>query len=128
MTQHTLQATFSVTSWDEKPFDERPGVAGLTEALVEKTYEGDIDGTSVTKWLMAYEPDKSASFVGLERIVGVVDGRRGSLAVQHVGTFTEGVARAELTVVSGTDQLESARGSGSFTADPAGAVSLTLEG
>jgi hypothetical protein len=126
--ENTLEATFSVTSWEETPFDERRAVATLTEALVEKTYEGEINGTSVTKWLMAYEPDKSASFVGLERIVGVVDGRRGSLVVQHVGRFADGVASAELTVVSGTDQLAAVRGSGSFTADPAGAVSLTLQG
>ena len=67
-----LHATFEVTSWDETPFDEGVGVAKLTEALVAKTYAGDIDGTSTTKWLMAYAPDQSAEYVGLERIKGSV--------------------------------------------------------
>ena len=37
----------------------------------------------MTEWLMVYQPDKSASFVGVERIKGVIDGRRGSLVLQQ---------------------------------------------
>ena len=48
----------------------------LTEALVSKRYEGDIKGTSTTKWLMAYAPDKSALFVGIEHITGTIGGKR----------------------------------------------------
>ena len=42
---------------------------------------------------MAYEPDKSARFVGIERIRGTIGGRHGSLVLQHVGTF-EGAQHA----------------------------------
>ena len=63
-----LRAEFAIKGWDESPIDPGTGVSTLTEALVEKTYSGDIDGTSVTKWLMVYAPDKTAVFVGLERI------------------------------------------------------------
>ncbi len=59
---------------------------------------------------MAYHPDKSAEFVGLERIKGTIDGRHGSLVLQHVGTFDDGAAKATLTVVSGTDELKGATG------------------
>jgi hypothetical protein len=121
-----INAQFDVTSWDEQPFDESTGVAKLTEALVEKTYSGDIDGTSVTKWLMAYAPDKSATFVGIERIKGSVGGRHGSLVLQHVGAFEDGAATATLTVVSGTNELKDASGTGDFRADPAGSVTLAL--
>ena len=68
-----------------------------------KEYGGDIQGTSATEWLLAYNPDTSAVFVGLERIQGTVRGRHGSLVLQHVGTFEDGAAKATLTVVSGTD-------------------------
>jgi hypothetical protein len=122
----SIHAQFEVTSWDEQPFDESTDGAKLTEALVAKTYSGDIEGTSTTKWLMAYAPDSSAVFVGIERIAGSVDGRAGTLVLQHVGRFTDGVATAELTVVSGTEGLESASGTGEFTADPAGSVRLDL--
>jgi hypothetical protein len=121
-----VSATFEIASWDESPFDEGTGVAKLTEALVEKTYSGDIEGTSTTKWLMAYDPDKTATFVGLERIKGTVAGKNGSLVVQHNGEFKDGSADATLTIVSGTNELKGATGSGTFKADPAGSVTLDL--
>ena len=122
-----LHATFDVTSWDETPFDEGTGVAKLTEALVEKTYAGDVDGTSTTKWLMAYAPDQSAEYVGLERIKGTFGGRHGSLVLHHVGRFADGAATATLTVVSGTNELKGVTGEGSFRADPAGSITLDLD-
>ncbi len=119
-------AQFEVTSWNETPLDEETDLAKLTEALVSKTYTGDIEGTSTTKWLMAYAPDETAAFVGLERLKGTVSGKQGSLVLQHVGKFENGSADASLTVISGTGDLESVSGSGDFTADPAGSVSLDL--
>ena len=121
-----IRAQFEVTSWNEVPFDEGRGVAKLTEALVARKYTGDIAGTSTTKWLMAYAPDKTASFVGLERIKGTVAGKHGSLVIQHVGTFQNGAAKATLTVISGTNELKSASGSGDFIANPAGSITLDL--
>jgi hypothetical protein len=121
-----VKAQFEVTSWEEQPFDAGVGVAKLTEALVEKTYTGEIEGSSTTKWLMAYDPDQSAVFVGIERIKGKVGGRPGSLVLQHVGKFEDGAATATLTVVSGTNELKGASGSGDFRADPAGSVTLDL--
>ena len=122
-----LTATFEIKSWDEQPFDEAVGVAKLTKASVAKEYSGAIEGSSATEWLMAYHPDKSAVFVGLERIKGTIAGRHGSLVLQHVGTFENGAAKADLTVVTGTDELKGATGSGSFVADPAGRVTLAVD-
>lgn len=121
-----VKAEFQVTSWAETPFDEGTGVAKLTEALVSKEYSGDIEGTSSTKWLMAYAPDQTATFIGLERIKGTIAGKHGSLVLQHVGTFENGSAEARLTVVSGTNELKSISGSGEFKADPAGSITLSL--
>ncbi|MCU1368237.1 MAG: hypothetical protein JWN39_3876, partial [Ilumatobacteraceae bacterium] len=67
-----IKAEFTISNWDEQPFDEGVGVAKLTRASVTKEYSGDVDGTSTTEWLMVYAPDKSATFVGIERIRGVV--------------------------------------------------------
>ncbi len=122
----TVKATFEVTSWDETPFDDGVGVSKLTEALVSKKYSGDVDGTSTTKWLMAYAPDKTATYVGIERIQGTVAGKHGTLEVLHDGKFEDGVASAELRIVSGTDQLKGVSGSGKFRADPAGTVEIDI--
>jgi hypothetical protein len=123
-----IEAPFEIANWDETPFDDGVGVSKLTEALVAKKYSGDIDGTSMTKWLMAYAPDKTAKYVGIERIKGTIGGKRGSLVLLHDGAFEGGAATATLRVVSGTDELAGASGSGKFRADPAGAITLDLDG
>jgi hypothetical protein len=122
-----VEAEFEVASWDETEFDGGVGVAKLTEALVEKKYAGDIEATSTTKWLMAYAPDKTATFVGIERIKGTVGGRHGSLVLLHDGDFKDGAATAGLRVVSGTDELKGVTGDGTFRADPAGKITLDLD-
>ena len=127
MSKH-VEATFEVTSWDETPFDVGVGVGKLTEALVSKKYSGGIDGTSTTKWLMVYAPDKTATYVGIERIHGTVDGKRGTLVLLHDGAFEGGAATASLRIVSGTDELKQANGTGKFKADPAGSVDLDVNG
>ena len=123
----TITSTFEIKGWDEQPFDEAVGVAKLTRATVTKEYSGDVEGSSTTEWLMAYHPDKTAAFVGLERIKGTVAGKRGSLVLQHVGTFEDGAAKADLTIVSGTDERKGANGGGALVADPDGRVTLTLD-
>jgi hypothetical protein len=122
-----VKAEFEIASWHETPFDEGVGVAKLTEALVAKKYSGGIDATSTTKWLMTYAPDKTATFVGIERIKGTVHGKHGSLVLLHDGDFKDGAATATLRVVSGTDELEGMTGKGTFRADPAGSVTLELD-
>ena len=122
-----LSATFEIKGWDEQPFDDAAGVSKLTSASVAKVYGGDIDGSSATEWLMAYRPDESAAFVGLERIQGTIGGRRGSLVLQHVGNFADGAAKAKLTIVTGTDELEGATGGGELVADPAGRITLDVD-
>ncbi len=122
-----VSATFEITGWDEEPFDDGEGVAKLTKASVTREYSGDIAGNSATEWLMAYQPDESAMFVGVERIRGTIGRRRGSLVLRHVGTFADGVAKAELSVISGTDELKGATGSGEFVADPGGRLMLHVD-
>jgi hypothetical protein len=122
----SLSATFEVTDWKEDEFDAGADRAKLTKASVQKKYSGDIDGTSVTEWVMAYSPDDTATFVGIERISGTVGGRSGSLVLQHVGAFADGAATAELTVVSGAGELDGVGGDGDFRADPSGSVNLRL--
>jgi hypothetical protein len=127
MSKH-IEATFEIASWDETPFDESVETAKLTEAMVAKKYSGDIEGTSTTKWLMAYAPDKTATYVGIERIQGTIGGRRGSLVLLHDGVFRDGAATALLRIVSGTDELSDVIGGGKFRADPAGSMMLDLDG
>jgi hypothetical protein len=127
MSRH-IEARFEIGSWDETPFEDGDEATKLTEALVAKRYEGDIKGTSTTKWLMAYAPDKTAMFVGIEHITGTVGGKGGGIVLIHDGEYRDGVAAAELRVASGTEELSDVAGTGKFRADPAGSMTLDLDG
>lgn len=127
MSRH-LEATFEIGSWDETPFEDGDDATRLTEALVAKRYDGDIKGTSTTKWLLAYAPDKSALFVGVEHITGTIGGNPGGLVLLHDGSYRDGVASADVRIASGTGGLANAAGSGKFRADPAGAITLDIDG
>lgn len=109
-------AKFKMKSWDEKPYDEIEGGPKLTRATVAKSYSGDIEGDGTVEYLMIHREDGSASFVGLERVVGSIGDRRGSFVLEHKGTFEGGTAKITWSVVpgSGTGDLSGLRGEGGF--------------
>ena len=127
--KNRANATFKLESWDEKPYDEIEGTPKLTRAKVTKTYHGDIEGESTLEYLMMYRADGTASFVGLERVVGSLGGRSGTFVLQHNGTFEGGKATVEFFVVSGsgTGELSGLRGEGGFAAGHAEQHSVTLD-
>jgi hypothetical protein len=123
-----IEARFEIASWDETPFDGGDDATKLTEALVSKRYEGDIEGTSTTKWLMTYAADKSAVFVVIEHITGTIGRKKGGIVLLHDGEYRDGVASAVLSIASGTDELADVAGTGKFRADPSGSITLDLDG
>ena len=123
------KATFEIKSWDEEPYNEIEGAPKLTRAKVVKAYRGDIEGESTVEYLMMHRQDETASFVGLERVVGSLFGRSGSFVLQHEGTFEGGTAKIDWLVVpgSGTGELSGLRGEGSFAVGHAAPHAVTLE-
>ena len=105
---------FIIKSWDEKPYSEGPDLPRLTRATVTRTFTGDIAGEGQVDYLMMYRSDGSATFVGLERIVGVVAGKAGSFVLQRTGVFEHGQAKESYVVIpgSGTGDLQGLRGEG----------------
>lgn len=111
----TAKARFAITKWDEKTYSEGPDQPKLTRASVTKTYTGEIEGEAQVEYLMMYRGDGTASFVGLERVVGRIDGKAGSFVLQRTGTFEGGQAKESYVVVpgSGTGDLHGLQGEGS---------------
>jgi hypothetical protein len=111
----TANARFAIKSWDEKPYREEADQPKLTRAAVHKTLSGDIEGEGQVEYLMMYRADGTATFVGLEQIVGSLGGKSGSFVLQRVGTFEDGQAKETYSVVagSGTGNLRGLRGQGS---------------
>lgn len=123
------KATFQLKSWDEKPYSEVPGEPKLTRASVAKSFHGDIEGEGTLEYLLFHRTDGSASFIGLERVVGRVGNRSGSFVLQHSGTFEGGTATARWFVVpgSGTGDLRGLHGEGGFASAHAEHYPITLD-
>ena len=110
----TAKARFAIKSWDEKPWNEGQDRPRLTRASVTRTYTGDIEGDGQVEYLMMYRGDGSATFVGLERVVGRVGGKSGTFVLQRTGVFEGGLAKESYAVISGsaTGDLQGLRGDG----------------
>jgi hypothetical protein len=70
---------------------------------------------------MCYHADGSADFAGFEHVVATIGGRRGSFVLQSHGTYRDGKATCECTVVpgSGSGDLSGLRGEGRYVASHA---------
>ena len=100
-----------------QPLD--PGTdAGVGRLLLDKQFHGDLEATSKGQMLTAgTSVEGSAGYVAIERVDGTLRGRRGSFALQHIGTMTRGAPSLTIRVVpdSGTGELKGVSGSMSFT-------------
>jgi hypothetical protein len=75
---------------------------------IDKTISGGLVATTVGQMLTAMTDVKgSAGYVAIEKVDGVLDGKKGSFALQHAGTMNRGAPSLLVTVVpdSGTDEL-----------------------
>ena len=124
-----LTGQFKIDSWVEETYQELGGGAKLTEARVTQTFEGGISGKGSVRWLMAYRPDGTAHYVGLQRVEGTVQGREGTFIAETVGDFDSKVARWTWSIVpgSGTYGLAGLKGTGTFEAPHGGSASFELD-
>ena len=108
-------ARFAIKTWDEKPYSEGHDLPRLTRASVTKTFTGDIEGEGQVEYLMMYRSDGSATFVGLERVIGRIAGRTGTFVLQRLGVFEDGEAKESYAVIPGssTGDLQGLLGDGS---------------
>ena len=126
------EGTFKVSGWDENTYQELDGQQKLTKASMEFGYAGGIEGTGRSETLMYYREDGTAVYTGLERIVGRLGDRSGSLVVYAYGTYDGGEARTVWRVVngSGAGELRGIRGQGTAVAasgQPGGTFTLDYD-
>ncbi len=121
--------TFAIKTWEEQAYHESGDGAKMTYAHVSFLYHGAIEGESIMEYLMSYRPDGTGVYIGLERIAGSIDGRAGSLVLQHTGTFaSDGVTGTHLVVPeSGTGDLRGLRGGGTMSISGEGSYPFTLD-
>ena len=92
--------------------------AGIGRMLLDKKFHGDLQADSKGQMLAHTTSVKgSAGYVAMEKVIGNLQGRKGSFVLQHSGTMNRGEATLVLTVVpdSGTEELEGLSGSMTIT-------------
>jgi hypothetical protein len=82
--------------------------ANLGRQTIDKQFHGDLEATSLGEMIAAMSSVRgSAGYVAMERVTGVLHGKRGTFVLQHTGIMNRGVPGLVITVVpdSGTDAL-----------------------
>jgi hypothetical protein len=88
--------------------------APLGRMSLDKTWRGEFEGTSRGEMLTAMGMvEGSAVYVAIERVTGMLQGRKGTFALAHMGTMMRGAQQLTINIVpdSGTDQLTGIAGS-----------------
>ncbi|MGD0019940.1 MAG: DUF3224 domain-containing protein [Candidatus Limnocylindrales bacterium] len=120
---------FTVTGGGEQTIRETPGEVKLTRVSGAQSFLGGIVGLGSVDWVFCYRPDRSARFVGFQRIEGSIDGRSGSLVMESVGDHDGRQSKGQWHVVpgSGTGDLTGISGEGAFEAPGGPEVGYELE-
>ncbi len=105
---------FEVAMKPIEPYAKGKEGTTLGRMSIDKTFTGDLAGTSQGEMLSAMTPVKgSAGYVAIEQVDGTLAGKTGTFALQHFGTMAGADSRLILEVVpdSGTGSLVGLSGS-----------------
>jgi hypothetical protein len=123
--------TFEVRSGGEDAYETLDDGTKLTHAHGSQAFHGDVEGDGAVHWLMLYRTDRTATFVGLQRISGSIHGHAGSVVFTASGDHDGTGSRIELRVVvgSGSGALAGMTGSGHLVtpSGPTGTYELDYE-
>jgi hypothetical protein len=112
--------TFEVKVFPQ-PADAYADGATLGRLTLDKTFAGDLQGTSAGQMLTGLSPvEGSAGYVAIERFTGTLAGRRGTFIMQHLGTMQRGSPSLSVSVIpdSGSDALTGIAGTMTIVVSP----------
>lgn len=124
-----LTGPFDVTGWDETTYDSPAEGPALLRATVRKHFDGVLAGDSVAELLGTGAGDGGGrGYVVCERFVGTIDGRAGTVVLQH-GGLTDGRSAETFGHVvpgSGTGELAGLTGTLTVAVEEGGQHRMTL--
>ena len=104
--------TFEVQITPIAPDADAPGGAPSRMRLA-KTFHGDLQGEGAGEMLGLLK-DGSGAYVAMERVSGILEGRRGAFALVHRGVMEAGAQDLLITIVPGSGEGELAGIAGVF--------------
>lgn len=94
--------------------DLAPEGPNLGRMALDKQYHGDLSAAAKGEMITAagIAVKESAAYSAVERVSGMLHGKKGSFALQHTGVMTRGTPSLNITVVpdSATGELEGLTG------------------
>jgi hypothetical protein len=127
MTEHRAAGPFEVKLSLLEPYNQND--PGFGRRSLDKRFHGDLDATSQGEMLSIGSAQGSGGYVAMERVSGSLHGRKGSFALQHNATMTQGVPYLNIVVVpgSGSGELSGLSGSMRIHIQPGGAHSYEFD-
>jgi hypothetical protein len=122
---HVLKGQFQIKDWQETTQSEHEGTKRCL-ANVQLEYSGDIIGTGELQYLLSYQADGSAEFVGFETIQVSIKGISGYLIIRHLGRFVDGVASSQFEVIQSSIEDKLIGSNGDFTSGENGQACYTI--
>lgn len=128
MTKHAA-GTFVLDVFDTgEPYDVHQDTK-IARVHVEKTFSGDLTGTSTAELLTVTTGETPRAYVAIERFEGTLDGRSGGFVLQHNAGGENGEPWLSWKIAegTGTGDLAGITGEGQIVVGPDGGHSYTLD-
>jgi len=119
----TARGDFTLNTFDSEEYDDVDGTK-LGRARIAKTFTGDLEAESSVEMLFATPSDETLGvYVAIERVDGVLHGRKGSFVLRHDGIRDPGGQSLSVIVAPGsaTGELVGLTGDLAIEIDPDGA-------
>ena len=118
-----------VKTYESVSYDEPKDGPKLNEIHVSETFTGDVQGEGTVRFIQALRSDGSASYCGIERVVGTLAGRKGTFLLQDEGTLKGSRVKGTWFVIrdSASGDLRGLCGEGGFEAELGQHASWTLD-
>ena len=97
-----------IVSLEPLAFEGADPESKLGRMSIDKEISGDLTASTMGQMLSAMTgTNGSAGYVAIERVAGVLNGKRGTFVLQHTGIMNRGAPSLVVTVVpdSGTEEL-----------------------
>jgi hypothetical protein len=107
----TVKTKLEIKSWDENPYREQGGTKFTRAEVALKGTDESVTGDATFESLMYYPSEKGSTYVTLMQLDGSIRGRSGTVVMQGSGAWDGTTATMDLTIVSGTGELEGITGS-----------------
>jgi hypothetical protein len=122
--------TIESKSFSFSPVEELENGNKLLRMSAMDLFHGDIEGEALAEFVALLRTDQSSKFVGVYRVSGELQGRKGSFLLEVNGSGTaKGLSTGTWNVMQGssTASLAGLKGSGCFSFQSGGSSALSLD-